>query len=1624
MSFTNTGDTQCWTIENALLLLTHNTGETEILDLVKKFLVQNKSLWIGSTLPFKKTKASKDVDFSDNAKFQLRSAEYSIGTNSLKFKKYTDKITEGLNVDEQEVVRVIIQTSERVPEELGESSDSGTQLFKDRDDLEKTTFYASKLLRERRFVLQIMSLLLRESDSEEMSNFLEISESIASGASQIVSGLVDELETLMGFIKNLDSSSSSLSRATFQENVNTIIDLAKLLATLIVGSDNRVGLSSQNIVKWFKLMDRTDYGSSLSKRIPGATLTTCQALFTIISLLFIDLDYNYGSLEDDATYMNKPQIITEITHCLDSSPTNPIVLYAWAIVMHRKWAVIQEYPDHELSLSFRQAVKPDFLTISNTCAAKAAELDVFSALLKCHSTLEFDYFYPSIIASFVISMVPYARLSDGMASAVLKIMGDAPDSVIERFFAEQSTENALIVARAKVPLSLTRFLQLIGINASLAMEELCTLRSYMEVFQEDEFYYKYKTDEVTPGLIRLTQDIDVYPPFEELHDLSLLLKDGTRGQLIPSQDKSKSVVTFLYEYNGWSLMGRILQNISRHYNKDDKEKLETISSILAAMTRVTNELDEQTSSEVYGYMSAFIDETDVIEVIFRVFDQALASRNMETMVSCVTFFSALALRHPNRIWPYLSLSLFLGGKLNGGLATTLLGSVEMAEGDFSLTLAFIDLTKALIKDCFTLKNDVAERLKSDVLAKAVTHLIHVFEGFSFWRYNEGHQKMEIGTGIIQIFREILLSMYGVDENSSLDSKVTRLFVPSAKKIVETFLVSDLKDVRSTKSLFLMIQNLAAFPSQYQTSDKTGYWYDKWVSSVFDFAVLLVDIRPVVQSMQPSTFELSLFIELPRLVEIYCQYNSLRSRVIALMTSLVSGSWPEEPPSLLAHLGQEHANVLLRSMAYDLNNAFEDYPLRIALYDFFSAVMQGNQEGLSIVLITGKDIKDWLLEERQKAPKDTPRYSLSLLSIFKKSVSQIGKLPDYVALHLVEAIALAFNSWAAVREGGDDTPFLKQLIDELKARSAKSSKALNENSDYISKCYELRLVSKIAEILSLYLFVSQESSSRKLIADLIHSKEFINIAKEQFKIDGYRSSLHANLENNFEKKYSGLSLKQFTKASFLVRSKFAESATYALPLMDQLFDTDAYWANYREEIVLASVNLQYVSAQITSAKAYGALLTSYCNTNDTLVDQTFIDLVTHLLKLNSEQDLPIEMFKGLYKERMELAFLMSFAFSKSLKSGSDDTTAFALINAVSLILFSTELGMTDYWGKYEVAYYTPLLRILLIGLNLLDPNTKLFVEHSGKFIDIFSIVVSRSAKTVFYSVLNEAVNSTSAKDLSGSTTVTSEIADLSLTFSILKAYLRLNLPSSMSSAISNSLSSNGTLKAGLSLYSCSHLIKVDNEEIFADLTLMFIYELVSVRPIAEQLIRQGLLSVLTESPISVRIRNGGISPTTSPRLHHVWSNGLLSVILTLLCTFKERLLPEALFFVSSFSNQITSTMQNWKSDSIVISTPVIQETAQIILLHKLLNSMNADEVFKTQYAQPQRSFQSIFELDTKDQKNDFVGVMNYLISHPKFLSIRFFPTSPEEQRLLNSDGKAVLIERLIQEFRGLKESILT
>ena len=596
--------------------------------------------------------------------------------------------------------------------------------------------------------------------------------------------------------------------------------------------------------------------------------------------------------------------------------------------------------------------------------------------------------------------------------------------------------------------------------------------------------------------------------------------------------------------------------------------------------------------------------------------------------------------------------------------------------------------------------------------------------------------------------------------------------------------------------------------------------------------------------------------------------------------------------------------------------------------------------------------------------------------------------------------------------GNDLKCANELL-QVAQEYALGNETTDSDDAAITRCYRLKLCSKIVQILSSFLFSSNSEACKSAIIKAITSQSFIDNIANVLTIRNYDSLLHSKLRESFENLLPNLKLDDFSSA-LIKRNRFGPSTVYNFVLLDKLIPRNQQGEQLRQQILDASMNIQYVQAQIALSKAYGAMISSYVQQSSP-IDSKVFGLVLQLLKANAAEDVPASTFEDVYYERIQLAFFILYNhFNSGAIKDTDHRYVFEIIKTI-MTLFSTGTTNLTHWltENQKLRLNAPLLRMLFCCLTTIQGNTNLITEHFNLFKSIFELVVARGTNLILILVQNDVYRS-KTKTADQTETMDSQLDNLQLILSITKVFMKMKASESLKYEFSSAVESNGTIRSLLNLYSFAHSITVDGEHIFAQLSLMFIQDLMSMDVLARNFVDNGLLLVLIESLISTPIIEGGISIVSAPHYHRIWTNGILPILLVTLQKLGPLVLPAVCYDLKFFRKQIGTCIESWSRDasSIQITTALVSETSQILLLYKILSAFLDTAV-------------SVLPgLDTEENREEFAECLNNLLKHPKFLSSRVAPSSQEELRVWeqDDDGRAMsaFVGELIEEIRDLKD----
>lgn len=1592
-----------WTF-NAALSILNNSVPPHIHDALDEFLIHSKDV-ILLPLPFQKSESDKPMP-STTKETSIRGVLFTDVELNVPM---ANELSEKLCVDSREALRVISQTQLRIPvaEESTHKLQSLTfKLTDDRGNQEKTNslvFYASVILRERRTVVQLAAECFRQSFLESSSSTIRnLGRSIDIDANYLSSAISCLHDVASSIQKSpYDSQDSTdLDTLVYTENILYMLELLGFLCEVLL----TIPPEFVPVKLWFEFMDATDFMVSLGPRINNReSFVLLQALSTIVTLQVLNLNSSFDI--NDSSYLNDGVLFAKINEIVVSHESNSIVSYAWLITLFKKSVIIQELKNAQESFTKSISHK----TIQSTIATLVQHLEsasVFEDIILLHKFLNFSDIFSAVLADLLTAALPVMPMTAETATCVQEVLGLAPPTAVEKFFASEEARNAIILARAKFPVLISPYLKLISINGKFAHDEMAVLNSYMSVFNKADFERMYEIDSENTDLVKLSLMIDIYPPYELKNKMSLLLKPETKAKIVPSAQPDKILVTFLHTFSGWAFLGRVTQNISKSFNVDDKQKLVILQDILQVLCKTTGDIGQECQQPLLDALSAYIDDSDIVEILFRLFEQGLHNRSVVISEHLLRLFTNLLPSISSRLWPYLSNSSLLlsGGKES--FMSVMFGSIEMIEGDYSFTIALTKFVHSLTCHSLHAQDGYPESHKSEILLNIVDHLVLLFESFSNCKFNDGLQRLELGVLILDAFRKILEITFNTTAFKTPAKRPVCVFHASARRILDAFLVSDGATARAASPILQTISHLAQHANYYEFRDVTGSMSQIWIKKVCTFSELLIDIRSILD-MPPSQFERDWFTKLQDLVTIYAR-GSFKKPILDLITALSGAKWDKEPmPLMLSHLGMKHSEILLHSLAFDLDNAFESFSIKIAVYDLICSIMEANQQGMSVLFISGRNVFGDFKNARKNGKQS------SLLVLLMKNVHDIKYYPATVTTHLLDAIALAFNSWTVSGHDESDLALLDEFFKLVKSYEVPSE--LKTSEDLILASYQNKVFAKTLELLSYILFTSKEEKIQQKIVSCLVDQDFISKLPGFFSVKNHRLGLRARVFEEFEVAFPGFQLAQF-ESSFQKRNRYGNRTVYDLEFMDSLFGGNDVWPVLSKKVEECSANIQNFVSQVDLVKSLGALLTSFCRKQAGKLLADYFALVPKLLAVDDIVDDSSDVHgQQLGLVRAELAFLITFSIHNHTSITKEPSVAMDIIREAVDIL-----GEGDNAHKKDTPASKLLYRLLFIALLILKDDPDLVVSRYSVLDGLFRLAVAAKASYIIVNVQNAAYHARAGHSKHEGQFMET-LNDLRLILCIFKQFVELPLPRAMQAYFLKAFEDYKTVEHFLGLYSFSHLILVDDQPAFSYYSLMFLQTLLNVEVLAEAYANTELFKVLRASYISKPLREGGVSVESSPQLQRNWTEGILPI---LTASFKG---PgdkaEVIKTLADFGNQIAFCIDAWSRDSssLRISSALTWETTQILFIYKTLKDVLKAENVHFEGANGV-DMAILPGLELPQKREDFVDYVSNLLKHPKFLSSRIVPSSVEEVLMMaDRDGKFdQFVAQLLSEISELKE----
>lgn len=1144
--------------------------------------------------------------------------------------------------------------------------------------------------------------------------------------------------------------------------------------------------SASDVKSWFESLDQLPFLDDYNESF-------CYSI--LISLVLLDLDqcFDIPSDHDDLkekpevpdpipanVYFKDPATLASVNNIIQEHVNeelwSPIVL-AWSHVLQRVAFRSEETSDSAL-VPFINQVSADCnaqnpYVVCTQLANQALNRGVLAVTQSAYRGLDKSAEQTMVFMSLCRASFRLVPLTEAFAELVATLLSPYPGYSDYLLVHTLKLKDAMLIALSRFPFDIEPFLyMMLAMDGATAFEEVYYMQTFMQQLLPG--FKNYTFSETDTNIVTLTGGVEVFPEF--------VIPPGTSGTLVPG-DNIPPLVMWATEFNGWAYLGKLLSQLSGR----------SAALIIKLMRKVLTKVNDEAAEELLKCASLW--EEDIVEVIAKHLVDSYANQHIFVATESVKFFTVLCRIQPDRIWPFLSRAGILDQNGRSGFAAMVLASTELVNGEYSLTLALLDLANTLVQNAVSSATDsrVSPKVQSDVVLKLTRHYIDAFESCPYWKYVNKDQRVEMMAKSVRMFQQIVHYAFAIDN-------VVPVLRASAEYILEGFLTPRGKGEGPQKPLLTCLDSTSV----------------EWVNASLEFLTKLVEERTNL-ALPPSVLEKKLFLASPDLVELYQQFP-FHKKVIDLMTALVASSWVDcEQPSLLAHLGQFHSQTLLKSLITSLKNNLESTETVIGICSFFGAVVDGSsrQDGLSILLVTEKG---------------------SLLEVLETKCLAATDYKSREFVHVIRAIALARNTWSTVTKTSKER--LTKLVDKMLTvvdsvplslpQEIRSPKKSSNKTSTVDVAYQRFAAAKAVQVLAQELFKDPDTVGKLLKARW--SDELLELTQSFSSIKLYRSSLHGNLWRNFKAKW-GMELSQFRKRD---PEYYGSSFVYDLEDMNAVFGECL--GEFETEIAEANLNLSLVNSETELSLAWGQLLVVAV---DVKLTDTLGDLVIALMDISLD-GMIAPVFEGVFSARLEVIFHIL----KSPELKHLDVTA--ALKRCWGILESTDVSfLSSLVGTSRL--YKPVLRSisLLVRKALEKPEADMAQVLHG----ISDTVLAKGSYALATAVQHAVGNAGEAVD------VDFLIEDLRIMVVLLRNFLSFEnscVPISLAQ-FALKIQDTGSIRALLSLYSYSQQV----DPVFGELTLLFLLELLQNDQLSEQVVLNGLVGALTEAPISREIQKGGL-----------------------------------------------------------------------------------------------------------------------------------------------------------------------
>lgn len=124
--------------------------------------------------------------------------------------------------------------------------------------------------------------------------------------------------------------------------------------------------------------------------------------------------------------------------------------------------------------------------------------------------------------------------------------------------------------------------------------------------------------------------------------------------------------------------------------------------------------------------------------------------------------------------------------------------------------------------------------------------------------------------------------------------------------------------------------------------------------------------------------------------------------------------------------------------------------------------------------------------------------------------------------------------------------------------------------------------------------------------------------------------------------------------------------------------------------------------------------------------------------------------------------------------------------------------------------------------------------------------------------------------------------------------------------------NDSARVAMTLFSWSDSLAIEGDPVYGELSMLFLAELSTMPPMAEQLAIDGVLGHIGGANITTYLRRGNISPFADSagiqRCYSIWVRGILPLLLNILDAVGDSIGTEVALFINQFPNLLKQSSE--------------------------------------------------------------------------------------------------------------------